>query len=69
MVFLDNKHYCKVGKSGFPVAIVKKRKKVIISKDTTFTVVTYNFTKMEIISSIMMICDILELINNDFYAK
>jgi hypothetical protein len=40
----------------------------VVSRDTTFEVADYNYTKTEIISSMMIICDISESINNDFYA-
>ena len=66
-VFLDDKHRCKVGKPGFPVAAVERGKKVVVSKDTTFAVADHDFTKTGIIPSVAMICDIPESINGDFY--
>ncbi|PKC59726.1 hypothetical protein RhiirA1_426666 [Rhizophagus irregularis] len=68
MIFLDDKHRCKVGKPGFPVAAIERGKKVVVSKDTTFTVADHDFTKTGIIPSVVMICDIPESINGDFYA-
>uniref|UniRef100_U9THL9 Uncharacterized protein n=2 Tax=Rhizophagus irregularis TaxID=588596 RepID=U9THL9_RHIID len=68
MIFLDDKHRCKVGESGFPVAAIERGKKVVVSKDTTFTVADHDFTKTGIIPSVVMICDIPESINGDFYV-
>ncbi|CAB5180640.1 unnamed protein product [Rhizophagus irregularis] len=68
MIFLDDKHRCKVGEPGFPVAAIERGKKVVVSKDTTFTVADHDFTKTGIIPSVVMICDIPESINGDFYA-
>ena len=68
LIFLDDKHRCKVGEPGFPVAAVERGKKVVVSKDTTYAVADHNFTKTGIISSVAMICNIPESINGDFYA-
>ncbi|GBB97524.1 hypothetical protein RclHR1_00300003 [Rhizophagus clarus] len=68
LIFLDDKHRCKVGEPGFPVAAVERGKKVVVSKDTTFAVADHDFTKIGIIPSVAMICNIPELINGDFYA-
>ena len=68
LVFLDDKHRCKVGEPGFPVAAVERGKKVVVSKDSTFAVADHDFTKTGIIPSVIMISDIPESINGDFYA-
>jgi hypothetical protein len=68
LVFLDDKHRCKVGEPGFPVAAVDRGKKVVVSKDATFMVADHDFTKTGIIPSVAMICNIPESINGDFYA-
>jgi hypothetical protein len=68
LIFLDNKHRCKVGEPGFPVAAVERGKKVVVSKDTTFAVADHDFTKTGIIPSVAMICNIPESINGDFYT-
>ena len=60
LVFLDDKHHCKVGEPGFSVAAVERGKKVVVSKNTTFAVADHNFTKTGIIPSVAMICDIPE---------
>jgi len=68
LVFLDDKHRCKVGEPGYPVAAVERGKNVVVSKGTTFAVADHDFTKTGIIPSVMMICDIPKSINGDFYA-
>jgi len=45
-VFLDDKHRCKVGELGFPVAAVERGKKVVVNKDTTFAVADHDYTKI-----------------------
>src|SRR6266540_2928377 len=67
-IFLDDKHHCKVRESRFSVAAVKREKKVVISRDITFKVTDHDYTKTGIIPSIVMICNIPESINGDFYA-
>ncbi|GES85898.1 hypothetical protein GLOIN_2v1880501 [Rhizophagus clarus] len=64
---LHDKHHYKVGEPGFPIVAVERGKKVIVSKDITFAVADHDFTKMGIISSVIMICNIPESINGDFY--
>jgi hypothetical protein len=67
-IFLDDKHRCKVGEPGFPVAAVERGKKVVVSKNTTFSVADHDFTKTGIVPSVTMICNIPESINGDFYS-
>uniref|UniRef100_U9SMV1 Uncharacterized protein n=1 Tax=Rhizophagus irregularis (strain DAOM 181602 / DAOM 197198 / MUCL 43194) TaxID=747089 RepID=U9SMV1_RHIID len=67
LIFLDDKHRCKVGEPGFPVAAVERGKSVVVGKDTTFAVADHDFTKTGIIPSVAMICDIPESINGNFY--
>ena len=69
LIFLDDKHRCKVGEPGFPVAAVDRGKQVVVSKDTTFAVADHDFTKTGIIPSVAMICNIPESINGDFYSE
>ena len=52
LIFLDDKHRCKVEESGFPVAAVERGKKVVVSKDTTFAVADHG-----IIPSVAMVCN------------
>ena len=69
LVFLDDKHRYKVSEPRYPVAVIERGKNVVVSKDTTFAVANHDFTKMDIIPSVMMICDIPKSINGDFYAE
>ncbi len=69
LVFLDDKHCCKVGEPGFPVAAIERGKKVVVSKDTTFTVADHDFTKTGIIPSVTIICNIPKSINGNFYSE
>ncbi|CAI2199404.1 4485_t:CDS:1, partial [Funneliformis geosporum] len=62
------KYCCKVEEPGFPVAAVKRGKKVIVSRDITFKIVDHNYTKIGIISSVAIIYNIPKLINGNFYA-
>ncbi|CAB5394997.1 unnamed protein product [Rhizophagus irregularis] len=66
LIFLDDKHHCKVGEPGFPVAAVERGKSVVVGKDITFAVADHDFTKTGIIPSVV-ICDIPESINGNFY--
>ncbi len=66
---MDDKHRCKVREPRFPVAAVEREKKVVVSRDTIFTVADYDYTKTGIIPSVAMICNIPESINGDFYAE
>ncbi|GES78232.1 hypothetical protein GLOIN_2v1880501 [Rhizophagus clarus] len=59
----NDKHRCKVGKLGFPVAAVERGKQVVVNKNATFAVADHNFTKAGIVSSIIMICNIPESID------
>ena len=68
LVFLDDKHRCKVGEPGFPVAAVERGKRVVVGRDTTFAVTDHDYTKLGIIPSVTMVCNIPESINGDFYT-
>lgn len=63
LVFLDNKHQCKIGEPGYPVAAVDRGNQVIVGKDTKFVVSDHDFTKTGIIPSITMLYDIPETID------
>ncbi|GES83192.1 uncharacterized protein LOC105330322 [Rhizophagus clarus] len=67
LVFMDDKHRCKVGEPGYPVAAVERGRQVIVSKNKTFQVADHDFTKCGIIPSVTMICDIPCTIEESFY--
>src|SRR6266540_1869365 len=67
LIFLDDKHRCKISESGSPVTAVERRKQIVVSKNMTFIVSDHDFTKCSLISSVSMICNIPALINDSFY--
>ncbi|GBC02025.1 hypothetical protein RclHR1_44120001 [Rhizophagus clarus] len=66
---MDDKHQCKVGKPGYPVAAVERGRQVIVSKNKTFYVADHDFMKCDIIPSVTMICDIPCTIEESFYKE
>ena len=68
LVFFDDKYRCKVGEPEFPIAAIEREKKVVVSRNTTFAVADHDYTKLGIVLSITIICNIPESINGDFYA-
>ena len=68
LFFLDDKYRCKVGEPEFPIAAIEREKKVVVSRNTTFAVADHDYTKLGIVPSVTMICNIPESINGDFYA-
>jgi hypothetical protein len=67
LVFLDDKHRCKIGEPGFPVAAVERGKKVVVANNAVFTVSDHDFTKFSLIPSVSMICEIPDSIEGSFY--
>ena len=67
LVFIDDKYKCKVRESGYPVATVERGKQVMVSCNKSFVVNNYNFIKYEIISSVIMFCNISVSIEESFY--
>src|SRR6266542_6639465 len=51
LIFLDDKHRCKISESGSPVTAVERRKQIVVSKNMTFIVSDHDFTKCSLISS------------------
>ena len=66
-VCMDDKHHCKVGEPGHPVAAVDRGKRVIVGEDKVFAVSDHDFTKFSIIPSVTMLLDIPDNINGSFY--
>ncbi|GBC01005.1 hypothetical protein RclHR1_40280001 [Rhizophagus clarus] len=67
LIFLDDKHHCKIREPGHPVAAIECEKQVVITTHKIFTVSDHNFTKCSLIPSITMICNILNNIEGSFY--
>ena len=69
LVFLDDKHRCKVGEPGIPVAAVERGKQVIVTMSgKKFSVADHDFTKCGMIPSVMLFCDIPTTIEESFYS-
>lgn len=66
-ICMDDKHHCKVGEPGCPVAAVDRGKKVIVSKDKVFAVADHDFTKFSIVPSVTMLLDLPTEIHGSFY--
>jgi hypothetical protein len=65
---MDNKYRCKVGEPGYPVAAVECDRQVLVTHNKPIQVLDHDFTKCGIISSITMICNISESIEQSFYC-
>ena len=68
LLFLDDKHRCKVGEPNYPVAAVERGKKVVVAASgSTFAVSDHDFTKFGLIPSVALLCDVPESIDDSFY--
>ena len=68
LVFMDDKHHCKVGEPGLPVAAVERGKQVVVSASgKRFSVADHDFTKCSIVRSLTVVCDISNTIDESFY--
>ncbi len=67
LIFMDDKHCCKIGESGYPIAAVERGQQVIVSQNKTFQVSDHDFIKCDIIPSVTIICDIPYTIEESFY--
>jgi hypothetical protein len=67
LIFLDDKHRCKVGEPNYPVAAVDRGKSVIVAKGTIFSVADHDFTKCGLIPSVIMQAEIPKSIDESFY--
>ena len=62
LLFMDDKHRCKVGEPGYPVAAVERGKQVIVNASgKRFSVADHDFT------SVILLCDIPNSIEESFY--
>jgi hypothetical protein len=66
-ICMDDKHHCKVGEPGHPVAAVERGKRVIVGQDKIFAVSDHDFTKFSIIPSVTLLLDIPDSIYGSFY--
>lgn len=57
---MDDKHRCKVGEPGLPVAAVERGKQVVVSTSgNKFAVADHDLTKFAIIPSVVVMCDMM----------
>ena len=66
---MDDKHVCKVGELGYPVAAVERGKAVIVSKDQSRQVGDHDFCKVSITPCVTLILDLPESIMGSFYRE
>lgn len=66
---MDDKHHCKVGEPGHPVAAVERGKRVVVGADQVFAVSDYEFTKFSIVPSVTMLIDIPESVNEGSFYR
>ncbi|GBC01659.1 hypothetical protein RclHR1_04280016 [Rhizophagus clarus] len=67
LVFLDDKHRCKIEELGHPVAAIERGKQVVVTTHETFAISDYDFTKCSLIPSVTMLCNIPDNIEGSFY--
>ena len=68
LFFMDDKHRCKIGEPGLPVAAVERGKKVIVAMSgKKFAVADHDFTKFSVIPSVIVHCDVPDSIDESFY--
>ncbi|KAK3107234.1 hypothetical protein FSP39_009952 [Pinctada imbricata] len=64
---MDDKHYCKVGEPGNPLAAVERGRQVLVAGNKILAASDNDFAKMSIIPSVTMKIDIPEIITGSFY--
>lgn len=68
LVFMDDKHKCKVGEPNAPVAAVERGKAVVVGMDgRKFSALDHDFTKCSFTPSVTMFCHIPEDVEESFY--
>ena len=68
LLFVDDKHKCKVGEPGLPVAAVERGKSVVVAMNgKRFAVADHDFTKFSVIPSVTVLCDVPGTIEESFY--
>ena len=67
LVFLDDKHRCKIGEPEHPVAAIERGKQVVVTTNETFAVSDHDFTKCSLIPSVTMLCNIPDNMEGSFY--
>jgi hypothetical protein len=68
LVFLDDKHHCKIEELGHSVAVIEYGKQVVVFTNEIFAVSDHNFIKCSLIPNVTMICNIPDNIERSFYS-
>ena len=66
-VAMDDKHACKVGEPGFPVAAVERGKRVLVAADKKMAVGDHDFTKFTQVPSVTFSIAIPQDVTGSFY--
>ena len=66
-VCVDDKHSIKVGEPGNPVAAVDRGKAVLVNKNVSLSVADHDFTKLKLMPSVTLVCDVPATISETFY--
>ena len=67
MLCIDDKHHCKVGEPGYPLAAVERGRRVLVAVGKTFAVGDHDFAKCSLIPSVALLCNIPEEIGASFF--
>ena len=65
---LDDKHKVPVGDPGYPVASVKRGKKVLVGTERAFEVGDHDFTCCSLTPSVVLVINIPDSIEGSFYS-
>ena len=68
-VCMDDKHLCKVGEPGCPVAAVERGKQVIVGLNETMEVADHDFTRTSITPSVILHLDLPEDMEHHFIVE
>ena len=66
-ICMDDKHTCKVGEPGYPVAAVERGRQVIVAKDKIMAVGDHDFTRISLTPSVTFSVDVPEDTEGSFY--
>lgn len=67
LVCLDDKHRCKIGEPGFPVAAAERGRRCLVTAGTSFQVGDHDFTKFSVIPSATLINEIPSEVSDSWY--
>ena len=66
-VCMADKHVCKVGEPGYPLASVERGKGVLVGKNQSFQMADHDFSVLSITQSVSFFLDIPDTIEDSFY--